>query len=85
MGLTDEELDAALAFRFPSIGARDIRPTLIGIEVRCECGVKRGTAITPPSYETDACPCGRIWQVQVSLIPTVRPDTEPGAIDGLVS
>lgn len=81
MGLTDEELDAALAFRFPSIGVGVIEPEIIGLAVQCECGIKRKTHIAPPAYETDACPCGRVWQVQVQLTPTVRPDTDPTPLD----
>ena len=82
MGLTDNELAAALAFRFPSIGARVIEPEIIGLAVQCECGIKRKTYVAPPAYETDACPCGRVWQVDVSLTPVVRPDTEPRPMGG---
>ena len=82
MGLSDEELAAALAFQFPSIGAHAIEPEIIGVAIQCECGIKRTTHIAPPTYETDACPCGRVWQVEVNLTPVVRPDTEPGARDG---
>jgi hypothetical protein len=85
LGLTDDELAAVLAFQFPSIGTRQIEPEIIGLAVQCECGIKRRTHVTPPTYETDACPCGRVWQVQVTLTPVVRPDTEPVSVEGRAS
>lgn len=67
MGLSDGEIDTALAFAFPAVVARELRLETAGIKTRCECGEWRQTFVEHPDYETDACICGRALRVQVDL------------------
>jgi hypothetical protein len=78
MGLSDEEIEAAITFPFPAVNGREMMAEAIVLDVRCECGIRRKTVVSPPAYETDACPCGRVWRVGVALSPVVVPGTDPG-------
>lgn len=69
MGLTDDEIDQALAFTFPPARAPHIDPVLVAFDIVCACGEPRHTIVTPPTFETDACICGRAWRIQVDSQP----------------
>ena len=67
MGLSDPEIDSALAFAFPAVVERELRVEAAGLRTRCECGEWRRTHIEHPDFETDTCICGRQLRVQVYL------------------
>src|SRR3712207_4101362 len=63
MGLTDEEIAAALAFEFPEIREPEVIVEYASILVACVCGEDTRKAATSPEVEVVECPCRRIWQV----------------------
>ena len=63
MGLSDAEIDAGLGFAFPAVRPVSAIPEAIALTVQCECGLTRRAVVTPPEYQTDVCPCGRIWRI----------------------
>ena len=67
LGLTDEEIDAALAFRFPEVKEAQVEVELAAVRIQCVCGERRRTVITAPTYETDLCICGRSWKIPFSI------------------
>jgi hypothetical protein len=69
MGLSDGEIDAALGFEFPPVRPVVAVPAAIALTLQCECGITRQTVVTPPEYQTNVCPCGRIWQIENRLSP----------------
>jgi len=77
MGLTDDEINAALIFMFPAVVKRELDVTVAGIKARCECGERRRTHIASPEFETDACICGRLLRIQVELDAILHTDDEP--------
>src|SRR5690349_1123003 len=79
MGLTDAEIDAAIAFPFPAVNGPELAADAVVLQVRCACGMRYHAIVHPPAYETDACTCGRVWRVGIALTPAVVPSTEPGA------
>jgi hypothetical protein len=77
MCLSDAEIDAALAFPFPEVAPAYMAADAIALTVHCVCGVQRETFVYPPDYQTDLCPCGRTWQVEVALTPRMVTGTDP--------
>ena len=71
MGLSDPEIDSALAFAFPAVVERELQVEAAGIRTRCECGEWRRTHIEHPDFDTDACICGRRLRVNVDLSATL--------------
>ena len=77
LGISDAEIEAALAFTFPPVlEAPSIEVRYIGLTVHCVCGVKRQATAVGPELETDVCTCGRTWRLPVTI--------EPGA-GGVIS
>jgi uncharacterized protein (DUF433 family) len=69
MGLTDVEIDQALAFTFPAVEPTVVEPEAVAFTIHCECGITRQTVVHAPDFRTDVCPCGRIWQIDTALTP----------------
>ena len=67
LGLSDEELDAAISFPFPSISEAEIVVQFVSLIVHCECGIRRQAHATGPALLTDPCPCGRVWRIPVGI------------------
>jgi hypothetical protein len=63
--LTEEELDAILAFEFPSIREVNVRVEHYSVTVHCECGEDTTVAESWPEGQVE-CICGRQWEVVVS-------------------
>lgn len=70
MGLSDVELDSALAFTFPPvIDTPSIKIDFISLIVRCVCGARRRAVASGPDMRTDVCSCGRTWLVKSRIEP----------------
>ena len=67
LGLSNGDLDAALAFAFPPV--QDVTVVVHGIpvETHCVCGERRQAIAWPPAMELDPCICGRIWRLPVQI------------------
>jgi hypothetical protein len=67
LGLSEAELDAAMAFSFPAV--REVGAIVQGVtvEIHCVCGERRIAVGLPPNLELDACICGRVWRVPVQV------------------
>jgi len=83
MGLSDPEIDAALAFTFPPVvDAPSIEVKFVSVIVRCVCGQRR-QAMAGPDMETDVCPCGRTWRLPIAIEPG-RHEPPPRLLTGVV-
>lgn len=70
LGITDAEIEAALAFAFPPVlEAPSIEVRYIGLTVRCVGDVKRHAMAIGPELETDICTCGRSGRLPVGIEP----------------
>ena len=78
MGLSDSEIDNGLQFAFPPVRPVVAVPDAIALTLHCECGITRQAVVTPPEYQTDVCPCGRIWQVENPRSPQLVAHPTPG-------
>jgi hypothetical protein len=67
LGITDEEFAAAMAFAFPAIGHPRAEAAIALSALTCACGITRIADIDPISLISDACPCGRRWQLWVGI------------------
>jgi uncharacterized protein (DUF433 family) len=67
MGLSDDEIQAALTFAFPVIEQPAVEASFVAIAIRCACGVHRQTTVSAPTYETDPCICGRRWRIAMAI------------------
>ena len=67
MGLSDAEIEAALAFDFPVIEQPAVEAPFLAVAIRCACGVHRQTTVSAPTYETDLCVCGRRWRIAMAI------------------
>ena len=67
VGLIDEEIDAALAFDFPTFRPVLIEPTFVAYRIHCECGEFRDTHVVPPLFQATPCICGRVWRIPVGI------------------
>jgi uncharacterized protein (DUF433 family) len=67
MGLSDDEIQAALTFAFPVIEQPAVEAPFMAIAIRCACGVHRQTTVSAPTYETDPCICGRRWRIAMAI------------------
>ena len=71
-GLTDEEMDAALAFDMPPVQTPRAEVQFMGLTIHCECGIVRPTTVSAPTFEADICSWGRTWHVAApSVLPLV--------------
>jgi uncharacterized protein (DUF433 family) len=65
MDLTDEEIDAALAFEFPLIRELQTVVEYASLTVNCVCGEDTHQAAVWPVFEIVDCICDRHWRVSV--------------------
>lgn len=74
INLTDEEIDAIMAFIFPAIREPSLTVGLEDVTVHCVCG-----EATPGHGPEIECPCGRTWHVAAEMqrITEPRPFTLP--------
>lgn len=73
MKLTDEEIDAALAFAFPVVRAATIQVQYAALVLRCECGEDLQATVAWPHTEPIACVCGRTWHTPVAIEQATHP------------
>lgn len=67
-GLTAEEIEAALAFAFPSVRAVEVSLEYGSVMIACVCGEHtQKTGVWPLIAEVE-CPCRRIWRVTVEPV-----------------
>ena len=79
MGITDDEIDAALAFTFPPVLAEPlVEPHFVSLTLHCVCGVRRQAMVAWPTLETDQCICGRTWRIPVGILPGRPPSPDGG-------
>ena len=62
INLTDEEIDAIMAFIFPAIREPTLTVELDEVTVHCVCGES-----TPGPGPQIECPCGRSWYVAAEM------------------
>ena len=67
LGLSDEEISAALDFVFPAIDEPRFDTSLIVGLVHCSCGITRKPTIDHDTMVTDPCTCGRVWHIVTNL------------------
>lgn len=85
-GLTDEDIQAALAFDFPEIRDVQIQMEYAAITVSCSCGEDMHSAATWPVAQTIECLCQRKWRVTVTPVreDVAESDGESGASATLI-
>lgn len=67
MQLTSEEIDAALAFDFPTVRDATIQVQYAALVLGCECGEDMQTTAAWPNVEFVDCLCGRRWHIPLQL------------------
>src|SRR5687768_11892825 len=67
LGLTDAEIDGALAFELPPVTGVEIAPNIVGFEVQGVCGERRRIVANSPPWEPDHCIRGRMSRVSVAV------------------
>lgn len=67
MQLTNDEIDAALAFAFPVVCEPAVEFQYAAIMLRCECGEEIQTTVTWPGSADIVCVCGRCWRTPVGV------------------
>lgn len=66
--LTDEEIQAALAFEFPAVREPDVEIHLSSLTVHCECGEDTPQAAGAGNQmQMITCVCGRRWRVSLHV------------------
>jgi len=65
MHLTDEEIDAVLAFAYPVVRHAGLDVEYASVVVECVCGEDTAMATLHPSSETVVCVCGRKWRIMI--------------------
>jgi hypothetical protein len=63
--LTEDELDAIIAFEFPAIRDVAVRVEHYSVTIHCECGEDTTVAEIWPTGHVE-CICGRVWDVVVT-------------------
>jgi hypothetical protein len=82
LGLSHEEIDAALAFVFPDVQSPSMSIQFVGLTVDCACGIHRQTSVSAPTFMTDRCTCGRTWRVPLEQIVPTLAEFKPGVMTG---
>jgi uncharacterized protein (DUF433 family) len=67
MDLTDDEIENALAFDFPSIRESSMDTLYASVVMHCECGEDTSQAMTWPTESQLLCQCGRTWLIEVTF------------------
>lgn len=67
-GLTDEDIEAALAFDFPEIRDVRIQMEYAAVTVSCTCGEDIHHAGAWPVVEVIDCLCARKWRVSIEPV-----------------
>lgn len=70
--LTEEEIEAALAFEFPAIRETEVEHYLSSIIVHCECGENTPSAASSLDVLVE-CVCGRLWRVSMTIERVIEP------------
>ena len=65
MHLTDEEIDAVLAFDYPVVRHAALDVEYASVVVQCVCGEDTPMATLHPNSETVVCVCGRKWLILI--------------------
>jgi uncharacterized protein (DUF433 family) len=65
MHLTDEEIDAALAFEYPVVRPSTLDVEYASVILQCVCGEDTPMTSLTPRAEHIECICGRTWQVVI--------------------
>lgn len=66
MDLTDQEIDAALAFVFPEVRDHGLTVQYASMQIECVCGEDVSLTKLRPSKEIISCVCGRRWRISVT-------------------
>lgn len=74
-GLSDEEIEAALAFEFPAVRDVDVSLEYGSVRVECVCGEHTQKSGVWPLIAEVECPCRRTWRVTVE--PVTEKEREP--------
>jgi uncharacterized protein (DUF433 family) len=77
--LTNEEIQAALGFRFPPVRDVIVEHFLTSLTVHCECGEDTPHAAIGEEVQVK-CVCGRIWRISLNIERLTEPD-QPELID----
>ena len=65
MHLTDEEIDAALAFDYPVVRPSTLDVEYASVIMQCICGEDTPMTSLIPRAELIECVCGRSWRVVI--------------------
>jgi uncharacterized protein (DUF433 family) len=63
-GLSQADVEAALAFEFPSTRDTAVQVEYMAVTVHCTCGEDTHKAMIGPSHSVE-CDCGRTWRITV--------------------
>jgi uncharacterized protein (DUF433 family) len=63
LGLSDEDIQAALDFVFPAVGEPTIEVQFMTCTITCACGHTRSHVLDGTSLTTEPCRCGRTCHV----------------------
>ncbi|HET7056643.1 MAG TPA: hypothetical protein VFI12_09275, partial [Thermomicrobiales bacterium] len=82
MDLTDDEIDAALAFEYPAVRPSSLDVEYASVIVQCVCGEDTSVTSLAPRAEVVECICGRTWRIvinseQIRRIAAEEPGSRP--------
>ena len=63
--LTDDEIDAALAFEYPTVRPPRLDVEYASVIMECECGEDTPMASLSPRTDVVECICGRSWRIVI--------------------
>jgi uncharacterized protein (DUF433 family) len=77
MHLTDDEIDAALAFEYPAVRPSSLDVEYASVVMQCVCGEDTPMTSLTPRTEIVECICGRTWRIVINSEQIRRTVAEP--------